>query len=132
MSGSEDFINALPSGLNTVLDENAINLSGGQRQRLDLARALIKDAKILILDEPTSNLDIKSEETFNDVLATIRRKTNIAVIIVTHRLKSVVSADQIVVINQGGVEAVGKHLELLQQKGWYAKSFNSQKLENLK
>jgi len=130
MSGSEEFINGLPDGLDSILEENAINLSGGQRQRLDLARALVKDAKILILDEPTSNLDLKSEKIFNKVLATIRNKMGITVIIVTHRLKSVVDADQIIVINQGRVENTGKHLELLEQKGWYAKVFNSQEYSN--
>jgi len=127
MSGSEEFINGLPDGLDSILEENAINLSGGQRQRLDLARALVKDAKILILDEPTSNLDLKSEKIFNKVLATIRNKMGITVIIVTHRLKSVVDADQIIVINQGRVENTGKHLELLEQKGWYAKAWKMQK-----
>ena len=130
MSGSEEFINGLPDGLNTILEENAINLSGGQRQRLDLARVLVKDAKILILDEPTSNLDLKSEKIFNEVLATIRNKMDITVVIITHRLKSVVNADQIIVINQGRVENKGKHFELLEQKGWYAKAFNSQEYSN--
>ena len=127
LSGSEDFIGKLPNGLNTILGEEAVKLSGGQRQRLDLARALVKKVKLLILDEPTSNLDAESEDMFGKVLAQIRKESNITIIIVSHSLKSIASADKIVVLNQGIIESVGTHLELLKQEGWYSKAWKIQK-----
>ena len=126
LSGSKEFINQLPKGLKTNLGEDAVKLSGGQRQRLDLARALVGKAKILILDEPTSNLDAESEERFKQVLSKIRKDTNTTIIIVAHRLASIVDANQIVILNQGVVEAIGKHAELLKQQGWYAKAWKIQ------
>jgi ABC-type multidrug transport system fused ATPase/permease subunit len=126
LAGAEDFINKLPLGLDTILGEDAIKLSGGQRQRLDLARALVRKASILILDEPTSNLDIESEQLFNQVLYRIRKETNTTIIIVSHRLSSISDADNIVVLNQGKIESSGTHLELLSQNGWYAKVWKMQ------
>jgi ABC-type multidrug transport system fused ATPase/permease subunit len=126
LSGAKEFINQLPQGLETNLGEDAVKLSGGQRQRLDLARALVGKAKILILDEPTSNLDAESEERFKQVLSRIRKDTNTTIIIVAHRLASIVDANQIVILNHGVVEAIGKHAELLKQQGWYAKAWKIQ------
>ncbi len=128
LAGAEKFINQLPQKFDTNLGEEAIKLSGGQRQRLDLARALVRKAPVLILDEPTSNLDAESEETFKKTLIQICKNTNTTVIIVTHRLSIVTDADKIIVLNQGRVEATGVHNKLIQQKGWYAKAWNSQKL----
>ena len=127
LSGSEDFINQLPQGIDTILGEDAIKLSGGQRQRLDLARALVRKAPILILDEPTSNLDAESEESFKQVLYKIRKGTNTMIIIVSHRLASISDADSIIVLNQGRVTESGKHSDLLSQNGWYAKAWKTQK-----
>ncbi len=126
---AEDFIAQLPEGLNTVLGEDAIRLSGGQKQRLDLARALVRKAPILILDEPTSNLDIESEDIFKKSLEKIRKETNTMIIIVSHRLNSICDADNIVVLNKCKVEASGTHSELLQQDGWYSKAWNIQSSE---
>jgi ABC-type multidrug transport system fused ATPase/permease subunit len=127
LSGSEEFINNLPKGINTILGDDAIKLSGGQRQRLDLARALVRNAKILILDEPNSNLDAESEEMFRKALIRIRKETNTMIIIVAHRLASIIDADQIIVLNSGKVEAKGSHTELISQKGWYSKAWSMQK-----
>jgi|LWDU01.1.fsa_nt_gi ABC-type multidrug transport system fused ATPase/permease subunit len=127
IAGAEDFINRLPQGLETVIGEDAVKLSGGQRQRLDLARALIRKAAILILDEPTSNLDAESEGIFKKSLSVIRKDTNTTVIIISHRLAGIADADQIVILNQGRVEATGVHAELLKQNGWYAKAWMAQK-----
>jgi ABC-type multidrug transport system fused ATPase/permease subunit len=127
LAGAEEFIKKLPQGFNTVLGDDAVKLSGGQRQRLDLSRALVRKAKILILDEPNSNLDAESEEMFRKALIRIRKETNTMIIVVAHRLASIVDADQIVVLNEGKVEAVGTHTELLKQKGWYAKAWKMQK-----
>ena len=119
LAGADKFIDQLPDGYDTLLGEDAVNLSGGQRQRLDLARALVRNASILILDEPTSNLDAESEEAFRQALRRIRNETETTIIIVAHRLASVVDADQIVVLNQGRVDAIGNHVELISQDGWY-------------
>jgi len=126
LAGAKDFINQLPQGFDTVLGEDAVRLSGGQRQRLDLARALVSKSSILILDEPTSNLDAESEEKFNKALSRIRSNTDTTIIIVTHRLSSISGADKIIVLNQGKVESSGTHSELLSQNGWYAKVWKMQ------
>ena len=123
LAGADKFIGQLPDGYDTLLGEDAVNLSGGQRQRLDLARALVRNASILILDEPTSNLDAESEEAFRQALRRIRNETETTIIIVAHRLASVVDADQIVVLNQGRVDAIGNHVELISQDGWYLDSW---------
>ena len=128
LAGIEDFINTLPQGIDTVLGEDAVKLSGGQSQRLDLARVLIKKAPILILDEPASNLDAKSEELLKQTFDRIREETNTAIIIVSHRLASISDADNIIVLNQGKIEASGPHLELLSQKGWYSEAWEVQSL----
>ena len=126
LAGADEFIAALPQGYETRLGEDGVRLSGGQRQRLDLARALVRHASILVLDEPTSNLDAEAEDAFRRVLARIRERTDMTVIIVAHRLSTVAGADQIVVLNQGRVEAVGTHEELHAAGGWYAHAFESQ------
>ncbi len=123
LSGLERFIEKLPQGINTFLGEGAIKLSGGQRQRLDLARALVSKSDVLILDEPTSNLDIESQRTFKKVLDLIRKERNTTIIIVTHHLSNIADADQIVVFNEGRIEAAGTHSELILQKGWYSKMY---------
>jgi ABC-type multidrug transport system fused ATPase/permease subunit len=127
LSGVESFINKLPHGLNTIIGEDAIKLSGGQRQRLDLARALIRKSPILILDEPTSNLDVESEELFRQVLARIHKETDTTIIIVSHRLACISDADMIIVLKQGKIERCGIHSDLIDQNGWYAKAWKMQK-----
>jgi ABC-type multidrug transport system fused ATPase/permease subunit len=126
LSGVKEFIDHLPQGLETVLGEDAVKLSGGQRQRLDLARAIVRKAEILILDEPTSNLDAESEKTFKTALSRICEEVKTTIIIVSHNLASIKDADQIIVLNKGEIEATGLHDELLRGKGWYAKAWNIQ------
>ena len=126
LAGAESFIDKLPNGFDTILGDDAVKLSGGQRQRLDVARALVRKAPILIFDEPTSNLDAESEEIFKQVLGEIRKETNTTIIIVSHRLASIIDADKIIVLNQGKVEMSGVHSKLLSQDGWYAKAWNAQ------
>ncbi len=126
LSGVKEFIDHLPQGLETVLGEDAVKLSGGQRQRLDLARAIVRKAEILILDEPTSNLDAESEKTFKTALSRICEEMKTTIIIVSHNLASIKDADQIIVLNKGEIEATGLHDELLRGKGWYAKAWNIQ------
>ena len=126
MAGAENFIRKLPQGFDSILGEDAVKLSGGQRQRLDLARALVKKSPVLILDEPTSNLDVESEEAFKRVLDKINKQTNTTIIIVTHRLASITNADKIIVLNRGEIDGSGTHLKLLSQGGWYVKAWNTQ------
>ena len=126
LAGADAFIEQLPEKYDTPLGEDAIRLSGGQRQRLDLARALVRKAPLLILDEPTSNLDAESEDAFCQVIARIRKQTDTTIIIVSHRLSSIVTADLIVVLSQGGIDAQGIHSDLLEQSGWYAKAWKMQ------
>ena len=126
LSNAEDFILALPHGYDTVLGEGGGTLSGGQRQRLDLARALVGRAPLLILDEPTSNLDAKAEELFLVALDRIRSETDTTIIIIAHRLSTVMLADQIAVMQGGRVVDVGQHDTLVAGGGWYADAFAKQ------
>jgi len=126
LAGADAFIEQLPEKYDTLLGEDAIRLSGGQRQRLDLARALVRKAPLLILDEPTSNLDAESESAFCRVIARIRKQTDTTIIIVSHRLSSIATADLIVVLSQGRIDAQGVHSDLLEQSGWYAKAWKMQ------
>lgn len=113
-----EFIRRLPEGLNTLVGENGVLLSGGQRQRLAIARALLKDAPILILDEATSALDNESERHIQAALAEVMR--NRTTLVIAHRLSTVENADQIVVLDGGRVVEQGTHRELLARGGHYA------------
>ncbi|MBD1880688.1 ABC transporter ATP-binding protein [Coleofasciculus sp. FACHB-T130] len=116
-SGAAEFIEALPERYDTMLSEGGQNLSGGQRQRLAIARALATKAPILILDEPTSSLDLKHEQWVIETLQRLRRKRTI--ILVTHRLETAVDCDRIFVMQEGEIVEEGTHDELLSQKGLY-------------
>ena len=112
-----DFIEKLPEGFNTKVGENGTELSGGERQRLSIARAFLKDAPILILDEISASLDVDNEKKIQDSLnKLIKNKT---VIIISHRLKSIENVDKIVVIDDGRVETAGTHKQLLEQSKVY-------------
>jgi ATP-binding cassette subfamily B protein len=115
---AHEFIARLPRGYDTVLGEGGKSLSGGQRQRLALARALVREAPILVLDEATSALDSESEAMVQDAIAAGAGKRT--TIIVAHRLATVMSADRIVVLRDGRIEAIGTHRELLRRSACYA------------
>lgn len=116
-----DFIANLPIGIDTEVGHNAMQLSGGQRQRLAIARALYKDAPILILDEATSALDTESERAVQDALERLMR--NRTTLVIAHRLSTVHHANRIVVMDAGKVIEIGSHSELMELGGQYAKLY---------
>lgn len=119
MAEADGFISTLPRGYDTPLDETAARLSGGERQRLAIARALLKPAPILILDEPSSSLDPVSEAAVTRVLATLSRDRTI--IVIAHRLATVRQASRIIVLNEGRIAESGRHADLLRRGGLYAR-----------
>jgi subfamily B ATP-binding cassette protein MsbA len=114
-----DFVDGLPQGLDTVIGHNGSQLSGGQRQRLAIARAICKDAPVLILDEATSALDTESERGVQAALEVLMRGRT--TLIVAHRLSTIEHADRVVVIDGGRVAEQGPHAELIAQGGLYAR-----------
>ncbi len=121
---ADEFIKKLPKGYFTLIGERGVKLSGGQRQRIQIARALIKDAPILILDEATSNLDTESEKKVQLALENLMAdKTSI---VIAHRLSTIYKADSILVIDKGRIVQRGRHEELLQQGGLYKKLYEMQ------
>ena len=119
-----DFIMSLPKGYETDIGENGGLLSGGQRQRISIARAFLKDAPILILDEMTSNVDPVNESLIQDAITELAK--NRTVLVVAHHLKTIQKADQILVFQKGNLLEKGKHGELLTKDGYYAKLWKAQ------
>ena len=120
-----EFISALPQGYDTVIGEGGASLSGGERQRISIARAIMKDSPIIILDEATANVDPENER---DLMTAINELTKEkTVIMIAHRLKTVRNADQIVVIDKGRIAEQGKHEELMKLGGIYARFIDSRK-----
>ena len=112
-----DFISQLPDGYNTVIGEGGSTLSGGQKQRISIARAIMKDAPIVILDEATANVDPENEKELMDAVAALTKEKTI--IMIAHRLKTVRHADRIVVVDKGRIVQQGTHEQLMQQEGIY-------------
>jgi subfamily B ATP-binding cassette protein HlyB/CyaB len=124
LAGAEEFIERMPQGYETWIQEGSANLSGGQRQRLAIARALITQPRILILDEATSALDAESEAIINANLLRIAKGRTL--IVISHRLSSLAHSDAIMVLEQGGVAALGKHEDLLRECDIYRSLWNQQ------
>ena len=114
-----EFIERLPQGYQTVIGENGSTLSGGECQRLSIARALLKDAPVILLDEATASLDVDNEtEIQNAISKLIKGKT---VLVIAHRMRTIEAADRIVVLAEGTVAESGTHSELMEKKGLYRK-----------
>lgn len=123
---AHDFIMSLPEGYDTKVGDNGVLLSGGQRQRIAIARAILKDAPILILDEATSALDSESEQSIQNALDQVM--SNRTTLVIAHRLSTIQRADKIIVLSHGRVVEQGTHDELLANKGHYTKLYNAQNL----
>ncbi len=119
-----EFIERLPEGFETMIGENGVLLSGGQRQRLAIARALLRDAPLLILDEATSALDNESERMVQAALRNLMHTRT--TVIIAHRLSTIEHADRIVVLDAGRVMEVGRHADLLAREGIYTHLYQLQ------
>jgi len=121
---AHDFISALPEGYDSVIGERGLRLSGGERQRLAIARALLKNAPILILDEATSALDSESEALVQPALGNLMQGRT--VLVIAHRLSTVRRADRIVVLENGTIADIGTHDDLMQRDGTYRRLYDLQ------
>lgn len=126
-ANAHDFILEFPNGYDTVVGERGVGLSGGQKQRISIARAILKDPQILILDEATSSLDAESEALVQEALEHLMQ--NRTTFIIAHRLSTIKNADKIVVIEQGEIVERGSHNELLEEEGKYASLYQGQFIE---
>lgn len=118
-----EFISQLPDGYNTVIGEGGATLSGGEKQRISIARAIMKDAPIIILDEATANVDPENEKELIEAIDALTKEKTI--IMIAHRLKNVRNADQIVVIDKGRIVQQGTHNQLMKQEGIYKRFVDS-------
>jgi ABC-type multidrug transport system fused ATPase/permease subunit len=121
-AGCLDFINnsnLFPNGYQTVVGERGVNLSGGQRQRVSIARALMRKPKILIFDEATSALDSNSEHVVQQSIEELASSSSMTIIVVAHRLSTVINCDRLYVMKEGKIVEIGSHRELIKQKGYY-------------
>ena len=124
LANADEFIRELPDGYETLVGERGVKLSGGQRQRIAIARAILKDAPILVLDEATSALDSESEALIQGALKNLMKgRTSI---VVAHRLSTIAGLDEIVVLKDGAIVEKGSHRELLAKNGEYAKLWSRQ------
>jgi subfamily B ATP-binding cassette protein MsbA len=127
LSGAHEFISKKPEGYRTFVGEDGGKLSGGQKQKVDLARVLLKDASILIFDEPTSHLDLKSRESFLKTLRKLKKKISKTIIIIAHDIQKLAFVDKIIVVKNGQIEKIGSHKSLIQSNNWYSETLRQSK-----
>ena len=125
LANCDEFVNKLKDGYQTEIGENGSKLSGGERQRISIARAFLKNAEIILLDEIAASLDVENEKYIQESLNKLTK--NKTVIIISHRMKSIENVDQIIVMNDGKIEAFGKHDDLLKNSKTYKKMIESSK-----
>ena len=124
-SRCDEFINRLPNGIETMIGENGSRLSGGERQRISIARALLKDAPIILMDEATASLDVENETKIQEAISElIKNKT---VIIIAHRMRTILSADKVVVLDNGEIVEMGKPKDLLNNRKLFYNMVQRQK-----
>ena len=121
-----EFIMELPNGYDTVIGEGGASLSGGEKQRISIARAIMKDAPIIILDEATANVDPENEKELVEAIDALTHDKTI--IMIAHRLKTVRNADNILVVDQGKIVDQGSHEQLMQKDGIYKRFINAREL----
>ena len=121
---ADEFIRELPESYDTIVGERGVGLSGGQKQRIALARTLLKDPDILILDDTTSSLDMETEFKIQQALEKLNRKRT--TLMITHRISSIMNADQIFVMDRGRIVERGTHQELINRKGLYYEVYMKQ------
>ena len=125
----QDFINKLPNGYETIVGERGLKLSGGEKQRIGIARTILKEAPIILLDESTSSLDYTTEKK---ILANLKKdKKNSTMIIISHRLSAITDVDKIIVLDEGKIVEQGKHMELMNKKSEYFRLWQNQDVELL-
>ena len=125
----QDFINKLPNGYETIVGERGLKLSGGEKQRIGIARTILKEAPIILLDESTSSLDYTTEKK---ILANLKKdKKNSTMIIISHRLSAITDVDKIIVLDEGKIVEQGKHMELMNNKSEYFRLWQNQDVELL-
>jgi subfamily B ATP-binding cassette protein MsbA len=123
-AAATDFIENLPQSYETVIGENGIRLSGGQKQRISIARAILKDSPIILLDEATSSLDAESEEKVQNAIINLTK--NRTTLVIAHRLSTIVRSDKIIVLKQGKIVEIGKHNDLLKNSMIYKNLYGKQ------
>ena len=124
LAAAHEFILSLPEKYKTVIGENGVRLSGGQKQRLSIARAILKNSPIILLDEATSSLDTESEEKVQNAIFNLTK--NKTTLVIAHRLSTIKKTDNIIVMKDGRIVASGKHKELLDKSKDYANLYNKQ------
>ncbi len=121
----DEFVSKLPDGYNTYIGENGAELSGGERQRISIARALLKDAPIVLLDEATASLDAENETIVQEAISNATKGKT--VIVIAHRMRTIENADKVIVLNEGKVVEEGNPQELIKKNGQFAKMVSLQK-----